>query len=325
MSQPVLAEIVRSGVVEGHHYGAVVALRPDGSVDWAVGDVDRPVLPRSCSKPLQALGMLRLGLDLPSDLLALAAASHSAEQFHLEGVRRILGGAGLDDSALRTPADLPLDPLERDAVIRSGGAASPILMNCSGKHAAMLATCVLNGWDLETYRDVEHPLQRSIAATCAELTGESGTAAVDGCGAPVISASLTALARAFGRVAVGVDGADARDEGAARVARAIREHPAYVSGTRRDELRLLRAVPGAIAKFGAEACYAVALADGRAFAVKIDDGGDRARPVLMTAALVRAGVDREPGVDGEALRALGSAPLLGGGSPVGEIRACLPS
>ena len=143
-AQPVVAEIVRSGFVEGHHYGSIVALAADGSVEWSVGDVTSQVLPRSCNKPLQALGMVELGLDLPSDLLALACASHSGEGFHVEGARRILASAGLDESALQTPPDYPLDDDAREAVLRAGGAKASVLMNCSGKHAAMLATCVFN-------------------------------------------------------------------------------------------------------------------------------------------------------------------------------------
>ena len=282
-----------------------------------------PVLPRSCNKPLQTLGMVRLGLDLPPDLLALACASHSGEPFHVEGVRRILAGAGLDESALRTPADLPLDDTARDQVLRSGGRAAPVLMNCSGKHAAMLATCVVNGWDTVTYLDPDHPLQRGIAATFAEMTGEEvEVVAVDGCGAPLLSTSLVGLARAFARVATGVDGSGAADADAARIATAIRTHPAYVSGSARDEKALLEAIPGAIGKAGAESCYAVALPDGRAFALKTDDGAPRVRPVLMAEALRRSGVDTEPGVDTEAVRATGRVVLLGGGEPVGEIRAC---
>jgi L-asparaginase II len=105
------------------------------------------------------------------------------------------------------------------------------------------------------------------------------------------------------------------------VADAIRAHPAYVSGSGRDERALLTAVPGAIGKAGAESCYAVALPDGRAFALKTDDGAPRVRPVLMAAALERSGVLAEPGVDAEAVRRTGHVPLLGGGEPVGEIRA----
>jgi L-asparaginase II len=317
MSTPVVvAEIVRSGFVEGHHYGSVLALEVDGSVAWSVGAVDVPMFPRSCNKPLQAVAMLRCGLDLPADLLALACASHSGEPFHIQGVRRILGAAGLDDSVLQTPPDYPLDDAAKEEVVRSGGGKAPILMNCSGKHAAMVATCVVNGWDVATYLDPDHPLQRAIAETFAELTGEPvAHVAVDGCGAPLLGTSLRVLALAFRTLAVATAGEEAR------VAAAIREHPAYVSGTARDELRLLTAIPGAIGKAGAESCYAVALPDGRSFALKCDDGAPRVRPVLMAEALRRSGVDREPGVDAAAVNETGRLDLLGGGRPVGEIRA----
>jgi L-asparaginase II len=317
-----VAEIVRNGFVEGHHYGSVVALDSGGRPVWSVGDAEVPVLPRSCNKPVQALGMVRQGLDLPEELLALACASHSGEPFHVAGVRRILAGAGLSEADLRTPPDYPLDDEARETVIREGGARSAVLMNCSGKHAAMLATCVVNGWPTEGYLAPDHPLQQAIAATFADLTGEPiAKTAVDGCGAPLFSASLTGLARAFRRLALGVSTSGDDDPDAARVAAAIRAHPAYVSGTTRDELALLRAIPGAIGKAGAEGCYAVALADGRAFALKTDDGAARVRPVLMAEALRRAGVLEEPGVDAEAVRRTGVVTLLGGGEPVGEIRA----
>jgi L-asparaginase II len=317
MSTPVVvAEIVRSGFVEGHHYGSVLALEADGSVAWSVGAVDVPMLPRSCNKPLQAVAMVRLGLDLPPELLALACASHSGEPFHIDGVRRILGAAGLDESVLLTPHDYPLDNTAMEEVVRSGAGKAPILMNCSGKHAAMLATCVVNGWDTETYLEPTHPLQVAIAETFTELTGEPiAHLAVDGCGAPLLSTSLTGLARAFRSLAIATSGEQAR------VAEAIRQHPAYVSGSTRDELRLLAAIPGAIGKAGAESCYAVALRDGRSFALKCDDGAPRVRPVLMAEALRRSGVDREPGVDAAAIEETGRLELLGGGRPVGEIRA----
>jgi L-asparaginase II len=320
-----VAEIVRNGFVEGHHYGSVVALEPDGSVAWSVGDVESPILPRSCNKPVQALGMVRAGLDLEPELLALACASHSGEPFHVAGVRRILAAAGLSEADLRTPPDYPLDDAAREQVIRDGGAKAPVLMNCSGKHAAMLATCVVNGWPTATYLDPTHPLQQAIAATFAELTGEPvEVTAVDGCGAPLLSASLVGLARAFARLARGVDGSGVEDPACARIAHAIRTHPAYVSGTTRDELALLTAIPGAIGKAGAECCYAVALADGRAFALKADDGAPRVRPVLMAEALRLSGVLEDPTVDADAVRRTGVFELLGGGVPVGEIRATLP-
>jgi L-asparaginase II len=317
MPAPVIvAEIVRSGFVEGHHYGSVVALAADGTVEWSVGDVQGPMLPRSCNKPLQAVGMLRAGLDLDGDLLALASASHSGEPFHIEGVRRILAAAGLDESALQTPPDYPIDDEAREAYVRAGGQKSSIAMNCSGKHAAMLATCAANGWDTATYLDPDHPLQRAIAETFADLTGEKvDVVAVDGCGAPLLSTSLSGLARGFRVLSLATDGPEKR------VADAIRAFPEFTSGTRRDEATLLRALPGSIGKAGAESCYALGLPDGRAVALKTDDGAARVRPVLMAAVLERLGVTDESGVDAAAVRRTGLVELLGGGRPVGLIRA----
>ena len=302
--------------MEGHHYGSVVALAPDGSVEWSIGDVESQILPRSCNKPIQAAGMVEAGLDLEGELLALASASHSGEPFHLDGVRRILAGAGLDESALQTPPDYPLDDEAREAVIRSGEGRSSIAMNCSGKHAAMLATCVANGWDIASYLTVVHPLQQAIRQTFENLTGEPvEVVAVDGCGAPLLSTSLTGLARAFRSMSLATDGPGCK------VAEAIRAHPEFTSGSRRDELALLRAVPGMIGKAGAESCYAVGLPDGRAIALKTDDGAARVRPVLMAAALERLGVLADEHVDAGAVRGTGEVLLHGGGEVVGCLRA----
>ncbi|MEP6761111.1 MAG: asparaginase [Sporichthyaceae bacterium] len=306
----VLIEVVRSGFVECVHRGSVVALDADGSVAFALGDPPRPILPRSSNKPMQAVAMLRAGLDLNGKLLALACASHSGEPFHLDGVREILAGAGLDESALQTPPDYPVDEIEMLAYVARGGRPSSAAMNCSGKHAAMLATCVHNGWPTTSYRDVDHPLQRAVRAAIEDLATEKVSATgVDGCGAPVFGLTLAGLARAFRAIVLAGDGTAEQ-----RVASAIRSHPQWLGGTRRDVTRLIEGVPGLIAKDGAEGVYAAALPDGRAVALKIDDGGQRARPPVMAAALARLGVDAP------VLAELSSTPLLGGGVPVGDVR-----
>ena len=166
-------------------------------------------------------------------------------------------------------------------------------MNCSGKHAAMLATCVVNGWDTDDLpRRPTTRCSRRSRETFAELTGEP----VDrGRGrrlrrARCCPTSLIGLARAFRRAGAwrptGPERAGGRRDPRAPGVRV--RHP-------RDERALLAAIPGAIGKAGAESCYAVALADGRAFALKTDDGAPRVRPVLMAAALRRSGVDIEAG------------------------------
>ncbi|MCG6495017.1 asparaginase [Kitasatospora sp. A2-31] len=310
---PVLAEVIRSGFTEGRHHGSLVLLAADGSVEFALGSPDAPVFPRSCAKPFQAVATLRAGLEIEGELLALAASSHSAETFHQDGVRRILAGAGLDESALRTPADLPLDEAEAERHLRSGGERAPILMDCSGKHAGWLAACVANGWPTETYLDPAHPVQRLAGEALQEATGEPvAHAGVDGCGAPLLAVTLTGLARGYRALLRAEEGTPQR-----RVADAMRAHPEYVAGTRRADTWLMRAVPGALSKMGAEAVQVVALPDGRALAFKIDDGAERARGPVLAAALRRLGVTAADGT----LERIGAAPLLGGGVPVGEVRA----
>src|SRR5258708_27601035 len=146
-----LAEIVRPGFTEGWHDGRLVALAADGSVEFAYGDVEAVMMPRSSNKPMQAVAMLENGLDLTAELLALAAGSHAGEPFHLEGVRKILAGAGLGEDALQTPEDWPLDEQAKFALVKAGGNRARITMNCSGKHASMLSTCVHNGWSTDDY------------------------------------------------------------------------------------------------------------------------------------------------------------------------------
>ena len=312
-SAVVLAEVVRSGFIEGHHRGGLVVLAADGSIDFSLGAPETPIFPRSSNKPMQAAAILRTGLDLDGELLALAAASHSAESFHLDGVRKILAEAGLNTGHLQTPPSLPLDEAEQEAWIRSGGHPEPILMDCSGKHAAMLAACVARGWDTTSYLDLNHPVQQQVLATLEQLSGETVSAiGTDGCGAPLMAISLVGLARAFRAMVLADAGTPER-----RVADAMRAHPEYVAGTRRVDTWLMRGVPGAMAKMGAEAVQAVALSDGRALAFKIDDGAYRAVGPVLAATLRRMGVT----ATGDTLNRIGSAPLFGGGHPVGEVRA----
>jgi L-asparaginase II len=306
---PILVEVVRNGTIESVHHGRVAVTAPDGSLVRELGAVFAPMYPRSSSKPLQAVGMVRARLELPPDLLALVCASHSGEPFHVEGVRQILGQAGLTEDDLQTPPDWPVDEQAAHDIIRAGGGKAAITMNCSGKHAGMLATSVINNWPTASYRDPDHPVQLAILATIDDLAGEqAGLVAVDGCGAPLFAISLYGLARAFGRVAAAADGPEAM------VAEAIRAHPANVSGTHRDELALHRAIPGLIGKAGAEAVYAVGLPDGTGIAVKISDGSPRARATVMAATLRRLGYDHPT------LAEQAATPVLGHGDPVGAIR-----
>jgi L-asparaginase II len=306
---PVVAEVVRSGFTESRHRGAVAGLAADGTQVISAGQTAVPFFPRSANKPLQATGMLRCGLDLDGELLALASASHSGEDFHVDGVRKILSGAGLTEADLRCPPSWPIDPETARRLMTSGEDMSRIRMNCSGKHSAMLATCVVNGWDPAGYLAPGHPLQQALRRTVEDLAGEPVTATgVDGCGAPLFALTLGGLARAFRELVIAAPGSPER-----RVADAMRAYPQWTSGTIRDERLLMDAVPGLLIKGGAEGVDAFALADGRAGVVKIDDGAHRGRTPVTAATLRLLGA----AVPDE----LATIAVIGGEAQVGVIRA----
>jgi L-asparaginase II len=277
------------------------------------GRPEDPVLPRSSNKPLQAAGMVGEGLDLAGAQLAIAAASHSGESFHLDTVRAVLNDGGLTEADLANTPALPYAPTAQFAWIRAGGGPTSLTQNCSGKHAAMLRTALALGATLTGYLDPDHPVQRAAAAGIERLSGERIVATgIDGCGAPVAAISLVGLARAFSRMVLA--GADTPE---GRVARAMAAHPEHVGGTDRDVTLFMAALPGAIAKDGAESVHAFALPDGRAGALKVADGSERARAAVAVALL------RHLGVDPTVLAAAGPAPVLGGGRPVGSIEALI--
>ncbi|MET8308175.1 asparaginase [Micromonospora sp. NPDC005173] len=316
-----LARVVRNGFVESRHYGSVVVLDPDGTVARTAGVPDEPVLPRSTLKPVQALACRIAATAGPGDTdpltgraLALAAGSHTGDDRHVEVVRAMLAGAGLTEDALGCPVDWPEDEPTRDRLIRAGGQRERIRMNCSGKHAAMLVACVARSWSTHDYLDPDHPLQRETAATVARLAGTPIThQAVDGCGAPLFGLPLTGLARTFQALVTAPTGSDED-----RVAQAMRQYPEYVGGWHgHPNTDLMRALPGVLAKGGAEGVLAVAAPDGHAVAVKVVDGSPRATTAIALAALEAVGV---PVGGADALRRV---PVLGGGEPVGAVTAVI--
>lgn len=302
-----LVEVVRSGYVEGYHHASLLAVDPAGAPVLALGELERPWFPRSSNKPLQAAALLALGWEPTSPVeLALACASHSGEPGHLDVVEAVLADLGV--AALGCPPDLPLDEAAARALLRAGGTATPLTMNCSGKHAAMLRTCVVNGWPIAGYLDPAHPLQVALQRELEELAGEPVRhVAVDGCGAPQHALTLAGLARGY-RALV--------QQGSPVVA-AMRAHPWHVGGTGRDVTRLMEGVPGLVAKDGAEGVFAAALTDGSAVVLKVHDGAARARTPLLVAGL------RALGVEAPVLEELATTPVLGGGVRVGEVRVAL--
>ena len=310
-----LARVVRDGFVESRHHGSVVVLDPAGEVLLAAGRPTEPVLPRSTLKPVQALACLTAGAPLRGPALAVAAGSHTGEERHVTVVAEMLAEAGVPASALGCPPDWPEDESTRHRLIAAGGGPEAIRMNCSGKHAAMLVAAATRGWSLPDYLDPEHPVQREVAAAVTRLAGEPiAHRAVDGCGAPLFGLTPLGLARCFQALALAPAGSPE-----ALVAAAMRAHPEYVGGTHsHPNTTLMRAVPGLLAKGGAEGVLGVATGDGHAVAVKVIDGSPRATTAIALAALAAVGVP-VPGTD-----ELRRVPVLGGGRPVGEITAALP-
>jgi L-asparaginase II len=313
VANPVLAEVIRSGFVESRHRGSIVAMAPDGMFALTAGSANTPVFPRSANKPLQVAAMLRAGLPLEGELLALAAASHSGEDFHAQGVHDILDYAGLTADDLGCPPALPLDEATARRLIRSSAPDTApearVRCGCSGKHAAMLVTCIANDWPTETYLSPDHPLQVHIRRTVEDLAREPVAAVgTDGCGAPLFALTLGGLARAFRALVLAEPGTPEH-----QVADAMRKFPEWTSGTGRDEHKLMAAIPGLLLKSGAEGVEAFALPDGTAAALKVDDGNPRARTPITVAVLSVLGA--QPPTE------LGVTEVLAGDKMVGFIRA----
>ncbi len=302
-----IAVATRSGLEESVHHGVGVAIDSDGTVLAAVGDPDLVVYPRSCLKPMQANAMVGLGLQLADDQLAVACASHDGSALHLGAVRSILSRYDLAETDLANTAGRPYGTSARAGARVAGVEPSPLQHNCSGKHAAMLATCRINGWPIDGYLELDHPLQVAITAGIESLGAVVSHVGVDGCGAPTHAIALADLARAFATLAAPES----------VVGRAMSSHPSMVGGPTRDVTLWMRAVPTLVAKEGAAGVMAAGLADGRAIAFKVAAGGDAARQVVVAEALRSAGVD----VDATAASTVEhvEVPVLGHGRRVGLV------
>ena len=300
----ILLEVVRNEMVESIHNGHLLILDSAGNDLLKLGDVDELIYPRSAVKSLQASAMLRAGLKLKGSQLALACASHAGSQAHLDAALSILHGVGLDASALRNTPDKPLDPKERAAW--GDRAPTSLAANCSGKHSAMVATCVANSWDLEGYKKPEHPLQRAIASEFEKLSGVKITkVGVDGCGAALFAISLRALAHAVRNLMLSQESIHQE------VVNACRNNPIMVSGIGRLPTLLMQKVPGLFVKDGAEGVMIMSTPKGEVIVWKMSDGSQRGNGPLSIATLSHLGItlDLEPEY------------VMGDGQVVGEIRA----
>ena len=287
-------------------------LDADGEVTFAAGAVDRPVLPRSSNKPVQATALLAAGWTPRSSAeLAIGAGSHNGEDGHRELAAAMLDAVGLDADDLGCPPALPQHEATKAAWLAADRKPDRLAMNCSGKHAAMLSACVASGWPIAGYLDRDHPLQQAIEARLAEAGGEPVTAVVvDGCGAPQHALSVTGLARGVLSLVQAADGSRGR-----AVADAMRAEPWFVAGTGREDTDLMRAVPGLLVKGGADGVHVAALPGRGAVALKLDDGGERGRTPALSAALRRLGLATE------VLAPWLLTPVSGGDDVVGEVRA----
>jgi L-asparaginase II len=300
----ILAQLVRSGLVESSHSGNLILIAADGTDLLTLGEVDAEIYPRSAIKSFQATAMVRSGLKLNDEQLALVCASHGGTNRHQEVALEILKSVGLSESDLQNTPDFPID---RNARISWGDKpATSLAANCSGKHAGMLATCVVNGWDIETYRDASHPLQIAIANEIEGLTGQPiNRTSIDGCGAPLFSMSTRSIAVAARRMRIDFDPVFTK------VISACLKHPEMILAEGAFDTRMMRAVPGLFVKGGAESVMLASLADGGAIAWKISDGSNRVNGPMMKAALAKFGIN----IEGEVVD------VLGGGNVVGSLSA----
>jgi L-asparaginase II len=281
-------------------------------VSFAAGSVDRPILPRSSNKPVQATALLAAGWAPRSPAeLAIGAGSHSGEDGHRALAAAMLAATGLGAEDLGCPAALPQHEGTKAAWLTAGRAPERLAMNCSGKHAAMLSACVAAGWPTAGYLDRDHPLQQAIEARLGEAAGEPVTAVVvDGCGAPQHALSVTGLARGVLSLVQAPEGSRDRS-----VADAMRAEPWFVAGTGREDTDLMSAVPGLLVKGGADGVHVAAVPGRGAVALKLDDGGERGRTPALCAGLVRLGVPAD------VLAPWLQLPVSGGDGVAGAVRA----
>lgn len=260
----------RSDVVEAVHRVHAVAVQ-DGAVVAEAGDPHLVAYLRSSSKPLQAVPLARARDDLDARDLAIASASHLADEAQLSAVRALLAKAPAEVGELECGAD--------------GEPPSPLNHNCSGKHAGMLALCRAHGWHSEGYRLADHPVQRAMLAVhaeAAEVEEREIPAGVDGCGVLTFALPLERIAHAFARFE--------QLEGAQRVADAMREYPELIRGPRATDTLLMRALPGWFAKGGAEGLLCAA-GHGVGVALKSEDGNGRALGPAAAAFFARLDLD----------------------------------
>jgi L-asparaginase II len=311
MANPVLVEVTRGPLVESVHRGSVAIADASGRIVFALGDLETPIYPRSSLKPVQALPLIESGaadaFGIGDEEIALACASHSGEPMHTTRVAAWLKRIGCGQGDLACGAHPSrYEPVAED-MIRRGEKPSRVHNNCSGKHTGFLS--VARHWDIATkgYEQHDHPVQRAVAKSLAELTGISAEFpwGVDGCAAPNFAVPLDAQARAFAKFAAPDSLSPERAKACRRIVSAMTAHPELVSGTGRSCAILMRSTKGrAAVKIGAEGFYAGMIPErGLGIVLKIDDGASRGAETAMAAILDRLGLLGDDKAAGEILRA----------------------
>jgi L-asparaginase II len=305
------AFVERGGVIESEHIASVAVCDSRGRLVHAAGDVERRFFARSAAKPFQAKVSQSLGAALGPEQLAVACASHDGDPIHVGLVREMLESAGLSEADLQCPPSRPLSKAaDRRRAATGDVGERRVLHNCSGKHAGMLRACRAQGWELDSYRSPDHPLQRTVAAEMAAVGAlVEGPIGVDGCGVPVFPVTTESLAHAFAHIWSVEEYEPVRS--------AMHRFPALVSGVGNHDAAVASDL-NAVAKRGAEACLGVAVRGFGAVAIKIWDGSDRAVAPTLAATLHQLGWVPRGAADrlGMAL----ARPVLGGGDPVGSVR-----
>lgn len=324
-ANPVLVEMRRGGNVESAHRGAVSVMSADGAVIASLGDVERPVFPRSAVKMIQALPLIESGaadrFRLGHREVALACASHSGEAVHVHAVERWLADVGLSTDALECGAQTPFDRAAADALIAAHRAPGAAHNNCSGKHAGFLTTARHCGDDPRGYIEPAHPVQRRVTDALCEMTGidlHHAPCGVDGCGIPTYAIPLRAVAKAMARLATPAS-SGVRADASRRIVEAMTAEPLLGSGSSRFDYRAMTIGAGRFAvKMGAEGVHvAIVPGLGLGIALKIDDGASRAAEVAMATLLHRLGLIE--GAEADVLRVV---PVLNNRQDrVGEITA----
>lgn len=287
----------REAVIRGH----VAVVDAVGAVLGAVGDPAAPTTLRSCVKPLQALPFVRLAVEptgATTAEIAVACASHNGEPTHVETVSALLARVGLDADALSCGPQLPYDEESAQQALVSGAGALRITNNCSGKHAAMLAACVVAGLPTSGYGMLEHPLQKEIRAIMSGYGGldlDGQPYGIDGCGLPTHEVPLTFLARAFA--------AASSDPAFRRCQAAMAAHPHLVAGRNRFDTAALAAAGDRVTvKGGGAAVWAAVLRPGGpGLAIKLEAGEASAMPAVALAAMRTLGWLDEPTASGAEL------------------------